>query len=849
MNSKQKHPIYLIMASLMTFAVSLASIQYTDLDFKEVIGIVPILLLSFAFSYICKPIFKNIKSLLLSLGILLSTGSFFYFINLYNTTEKAESTFLSGFFTFLQTFVFDWTVGLDKPPEFQRIIIIGLIFLLSIIMHLSIYRFKATFIAIVLSTSIFTAQWAFIHEVQKLAFYVYLPTVFLLYVFFIHSLKNPLFSEDTKTNEQQLNTLFKITVPLILLSLFIMFLLPINRGAIQVPWLDKIIKEKKYITHVIKYDFFSLANSGFSTSSSELNSKVRLNTTVVLNIYGEKPMYLKGAVYDIYTGKRWLRSEDDLALAYSDTSNERIQALDELFYGTKLLFIPVYNDMTGYDQFYNTPTILKSLLETKRLPNYNLNNFLFESKVMTLIYKDLQTQAMFTPPFSRLVNSSQTENILINKDEVFTNEELLVNGQKFSLEYLNIDLTNDLTQLIINYSYEGFYYDISQYLDNYMTFLSLKYNEELDTMLTYDAFEPHYLYYKNKLTSLMEQAQYNIINYTSLPTNISNRTIQLAYSLTKDATNNYEKVKNIEAYFKYGFTYTLNPMTLPSQDEFVDFFLFESKEGYCSSFATAMTVMVRSIGLPARYVEGYVMPSKTIDDNLYEVKNSNAHSWVEVYFEGVGWINFEPTFAFSYTQDGFFEGDSTIDGSLFSTNRYAKYLENLGDEDYLDLYDPTIDETDMDSTQDEYTISTLDKEKTSHFNYLILLYGSLLILFLAYLIIRISRWYLYSHIKNNKRFINRYQHILQTLKQLKYSKLPHQTLREYAIIIDEIFSFNDMTFSDLTVIYYKIIYSNHSVSAKECESFSLFYRDYIKVLKDDVDFLEYLIKRHLFPLI
>ena len=56
-----------------------------------------------------------------------------------------------------------------------------------------------------------------------------------------------------------------------------------------------------------------------------------------------------------------------------------------------------------------------------------------------------------------------------------------------------------------------------------------------------------------------------------------------------------------------------------------------------------MTVLLRSIGIPARYVEGYMLPPEPIKDNTYEVTNENAHAWVEVYFEGLGWIPFEPT--------------------------------------------------------------------------------------------------------------------------------------------------------------------------------------------------------------
>ena len=73
-----------------------------------------------------------------------------------------------------------------------------------------------------------------------------------------------------------------------------------------------------------------------------------------------------------------------------------------------------------------------------------------------------------------------------------------------------------------------------------------------------------------------------------------------------------------------------------------DTFIFEMEEGYCEYFATAMTTMLRTQGIPARYTVGYTT-GQEIDDNTYEVRGMNAHAWVEVYFPEVGWVRFDPT--------------------------------------------------------------------------------------------------------------------------------------------------------------------------------------------------------------
>ena len=88
-------------------------------------------------------------------------------------------------------------------------------------------------------------------------------------------------------------------------------------------------------------------------------------------------------------------------------------------------------------------------------------------------------------------------------------------------------------------------------------------------------------------------------------------------------------------------TYTLTPPSLPSGRDFVEYFLFESHQGYCVHFATAAVALFRAVGLPARYAEGYAVPSG--EEGWVDVPDYNAHAWVEIYLGGTGWIPVEVT--------------------------------------------------------------------------------------------------------------------------------------------------------------------------------------------------------------
>ena len=133
--------------------------------------------------------------------------------------------------------------------------------------------------------------------------------------------------------------------------------------------------------------------------------------------------------------------------------------------------------------------------------------------------------------------------------------------------------------------------------------------------------------------------------YLQLPALLPGRVSTLAEKLASSGENRYDSVTAIRDYLQSGYSYTLDTMIPPPEADFVDHFLFDEKKGYCVHFATAMTILLRSANIPARYVQGYG-PGTLMADTMpqqYAITQGDAHAWVEVYFAGAGWVPFDPT--------------------------------------------------------------------------------------------------------------------------------------------------------------------------------------------------------------
>jgi hypothetical protein len=131
--------------------------------------------------------------------------------------------------------------------------------------------------------------------------------------------------------------------------------------------------------------------------------------------------------------------------------------------------------------------------------------------------------------------------------------------------------------------------------------------------------------------------------YLQLPRTLPRRVIDQAHIAVSGATSAYDKAAALESYLRTNYTYTTHVAAVPPDQDWVDYFLFDSKQGYCDYFATAMVVMLRAEGIPARVASGFAPGELNPDTGISIVRENHAHSWVEVFFPRFGWINFEPS--------------------------------------------------------------------------------------------------------------------------------------------------------------------------------------------------------------
>jgi transglutaminase-like putative cysteine protease len=137
--------------------------------------------------------------------------------------------------------------------------------------------------------------------------------------------------------------------------------------------------------------------------------------------------------------------------------------------------------------------------------------------------------------------------------------------------------------------------------------------------------------------------------YTQLPDNFPQSVRELAHDVAAEQPTPFDQARALQTFLRQ-YPYSLDVPSPPGDVDPVEFFLFDLQTGYCDYYASAMVVMARSLGLPARLATGYL--AQTPDENgaqtIYQI---NAHAWAEIYFAGIGWVEFEPTAPFPLSGD------------------------------------------------------------------------------------------------------------------------------------------------------------------------------------------------------
>ena len=166
-------------------------------------------------------------------------------------------------------------------------------------------------------------------------------------------------------------------------------------------------------------------------------------------------------------------------------------------------------------------------------------------------------------------------------------------------------------------------------------------------------------------------------NFMDVPEIVPERVHGLTHEIIYGLDNDFDRIMAIRDYLMTTFPYTLDTMHVPRGVCFVDHFLFEGQQGYCTYFASAMAIMARIAGVPSRYVEGFVLPPSRYGVATVAVTNRMAHAWVEIYLEGFGWIIVEatPSYAFLGDPSLLVTTGGPAAGSAFDPN----WAQNMGE--------------------------------------------------------------------------------------------------------------------------------------------------------------------------
>lgn len=296
--------------------------------------------------------------------------------------------------------------------------------------------------------------------------------------------------------------------------------------------------------------------------------------------------------------------------------------------------------------------------------------------------------------------------------------------------------------------------------------------------------------------------------YLQLPETLPPRVRDLATNITSSSDSLYDKAKAIERYFRLnGFSYNQDLAAVPEGDsDYVDQFLFDTKVGYCDNFSTAMVVLLRSEGIPARWVKGFA-PGEVVDRQdglpIYEVTNNNAHSWVEAYFPGTGWMTFEPTIGFSNAVNLNYDLDPETD----ELETPEKTPEETPEKPQVDKEKEEV------SKSFTEIMSSLAKWISNH--KAIIFWAILGLLLVSIFVYRHRRKWLSKVLISVNRmrkndwdtFEKMYHQLLKQLDAYGLTREQGQTLSAYAKYVDS--SFGEMHMSKLTAAYEKGLYGNN----------------------------------------
>lgn len=379
---------------------------------------------------------------------------------------------------------------------------------------------------------------------------------------------------------------------------------------------------------------FSIGQMGVNGGRLDSGSRYGTSYKTHLSLKSQTlvPMFLKGYTGALYKGTKWDKLEQEELL--------RLQSITK-----------------DYAALGITPqTTARAFLESISGGGKSADNILYPRH--TLFSENIAANRSYTYlPYNNLTDyftDSQWS------EEEFSDEAIISGKNKgkseFATQYMLVESASgkysaDLSSLYANVSLTLSDSNTAEvFAENYKLILQMmrdQYKDNIDS-LGVKAEAEEQLFSEQ----FLDYEEFIFDNYLTLPKELVLLKAE-AVRLRKSSTNPYAAVQE---YLKEHAIYDFNPGAVPDGKDYVEYFLFENHRGYCTHFATAATLLFRGMGIPARYVEGYVMTVNDISDGAVgddtsmmtaDIPDSNAHSWVEVWMGMAGWQPVEVTPGFS----------------------------------------------------------------------------------------------------------------------------------------------------------------------------------------------------------
>lgn len=527
----------------------------------------------------------------------------------------------------------------------------------------------------------------------------------------------------------------------------------------------------------------NLKKSGFSdyNPNRKMGGSIRLDDTEIFEVKADGPFYLRGRIYDKYTGENWRCSTPKNPL---DVYNNSTTIRSPGYFGNFKTWKAANKNSTNYNYFVST--------------DFYKDSAFLKKNTLTITVKTDNLYYLMPPPNYEMDSTQLPVSLTIDNyyPEMHTNQPIEQN-KSLSVNYYTPLVTAENSEKAIESANEN-YNNIKS--DQWLYY----YTQDLDN------------YFKDISKAFGSQD------------NITKRTRELALNITKNCRNEFQKAEAIKNWLQKNCRYTLNPPQVPKGSNFVDYFIFTSKAGYCEHFASAMTVMLRAAGVPSRYIEGYASPQPS-ENGIYKVTNKQAHAWVEFYSEMFGFITADPTPADGLAKTG-------IANTVRKAPVTVVHIPGVSSEYTTTQASPSGVSASASTSSGSSGLQSNSKNKQNGkvpiltITAVILgIAAFLVILYFGRAILRTASHFAIKRKKPKVQIIWYYNFYASALEHLGFKRTPSMTPNEFA---DKVRGRFIADFDGVTRIYIKASYTNQELNNEDLKIVSDYYDGFIKNCRD-----------------